>query len=80
MTGAMGARVGTCFRGGLSVYAAHLPLDLHPELGEWRDRLEQLTGRPARLAGSGSTWIVDGSFPGPDVIVARTVPAHGARV
>ena len=30
---ALGARVGACFRGGLSVYAAHLPLDAHPQLG-----------------------------------------------
>lgn len=29
----LGARVGACFGAGLSVYAAHLPLDLHPELG-----------------------------------------------
>lgn len=33
LRGAMGDRVGACFRGGLSVYAAHLPLDLHRELG-----------------------------------------------
>lgn len=33
LRGALGARVAACFRGGLSVYAAHLPLDLHPEVG-----------------------------------------------
>lgn len=33
LAGALGARVGAAFRGNLSVYAAHLPLDLHPEVG-----------------------------------------------
>jgi len=33
LRGALGARVAACFRGGLSVYASHLPLDLHSELG-----------------------------------------------
>ena len=33
LVGAVGVRVGACYSAGLSVYAAHLPLDLHPELG-----------------------------------------------
>jgi hypothetical protein len=28
------------------------------------------------LAGSGSTWFVEGAFPGDDRIVVRTVPAY----
>lgn len=33
MTGAHGARLRTLVRHGVAVYASHLPLDLHPELG-----------------------------------------------
>lgn len=33
LRGALGARIAACFRGGLSVYASHLPLDLHAGLG-----------------------------------------------
>lgn len=33
LRGALGSRVAECFRGGLSVYASHLPLDVHAELG-----------------------------------------------
>ncbi len=33
---------------------------VEPRLGRWRDALCDLTGRPARLAGSGSTWFVEG--------------------
>jgi 4-diphosphocytidyl-2-C-methyl-D-erythritol kinase len=50
-------------------------LVVEPRLAEWRDRLAGATGRTPVLAGSGSTWFVDGSFP--DVaggIVVRTVP------
>jgi 4-diphosphocytidyl-2-C-methyl-D-erythritol kinase len=53
-------------------------LDLLPTLAEWRDRLEDATGVRARLAGSGSTWFVEGAFPGPGRIVTRTVPAGWA--
>jgi 4-diphosphocytidyl-2-C-methyl-D-erythritol kinase len=31
-----------------------------PRLGAWRDRLAEATGRQPRLAGSGSTWFVEG--------------------
>jgi 4-diphosphocytidyl-2-C-methyl-D-erythritol kinase len=48
-------------------------LDVEPRLGEWRDRLEQATGQRARLAGSGSTWFVEGAFPGDGLVVAHTV-------
>ena len=43
-----------------------------PELARWRDRLDSATGLRPRLAGSGSTWFVEGDFPGGDRIVART--------
>lgn len=33
LVGPLGDRVRRCFDGGLSVYAAHLPLDLHAEVG-----------------------------------------------
>jgi 4-diphosphocytidyl-2-C-methyl-D-erythritol kinase len=46
-----------------------------PELAEWRDRLGEATGQTPRLAGSGSTWFVDGAYDGPDLIVVHTVPA-----
>jgi dinuclear metal center YbgI/SA1388 family protein len=33
LRGALGARVARCFEAGVSVYASHLPLDVHPEVG-----------------------------------------------
>jgi 4-diphosphocytidyl-2-C-methyl-D-erythritol kinase len=41
---------------------------VEPGLAEWRDRLGEATGRTPRLAGSGSTWFVEGAFP--DVVGA----------
>ena len=43
-------------------------LAAEPGLAEWRDRLGDATGRTPQLAGSGSTWFVDGAFP--DVVGA----------
>jgi 4-diphosphocytidyl-2-C-methyl-D-erythritol kinase len=48
-------------------------LQVEPRLAEWRDRLAGATGLEPRLAGSGSTWFVEGAFPGDDRVVARTV-------
>jgi len=48
-----------------------------PELTPWRDRLAEETGATPRLAGSGSTWFVEGDFPGPGRVVVRTLPAAG---
>ena len=45
-----------------------------PEIARWRDALEAATGLDARLAGSGSTWFVDGSFPGDGRRVVTTLP------
>lgn len=47
-------------------------LAVEPRLAGWRDRLEGATGLRPRLAGSGSTWFVDGAFPGEGRVVART--------
>ncbi|HUR50422.1 MAG TPA: 4-(cytidine 5'-diphospho)-2-C-methyl-D-erythritol kinase [Acidimicrobiales bacterium] len=55
-------------------------LRVEPGLQAWRDRLGDATGQTPQLAGSGSTWFVEGAFPdvkapGAHVHVARTVPA-----
>ena len=51
------------------------PAALHafPELARWRDELAAATGERPRLAGSGSTWFVEGAFAGAGHLVARTV-------
>lgn len=51
------------------------PAALHvvPELARWRDELAEATGRRPRLAGSGSTWFVEGDHPGAERVVCRTV-------
>jgi 4-diphosphocytidyl-2-C-methyl-D-erythritol kinase len=46
-------------------------LVVEPRLGEWRDRLAAATGAEPILAGSGSTWFVEGAYPGPGLIVAH---------
>jgi 4-diphosphocytidyl-2-C-methyl-D-erythritol kinase len=46
-------------------------LAVEPELAVWRDRLGDLTGAVPRLAGSGSTWFVEGEFAGPGLVVVR---------
>ena len=38
-------------------------LSVEPRLVVWRDRLGAATGQQPVLAGSGSTWFVDGAFP-----------------
>jgi 4-diphosphocytidyl-2-C-methyl-D-erythritol kinase len=45
---------------------------VEPRLAAWRDVLADATGQQPQLAGSGSTWFVDGAFPGDDRIVVRT--------
>ena len=49
-------------------------LALAPELALWRDKLAGASGRRPWLAGSGSTWFVEGAFPGEGRVVAKTVP------
>ncbi len=41
--------------------------------GRVADRLGEATGQVPQLAGSGSTWFVEGAYPGPDRVVVRTV-------
>ena len=48
-------------------------LVVEPRLAEWRDRFGDATGQRPRLAGSGSTWFVEGAFPGDDRVVAHTI-------
>lgn len=48
-------------------------LAVAPELARWRDRLGEATGVAPRLAGSGSTWFVEGEFPGANGIAVRSV-------
>lgn len=46
-------------------------LMVEPRLAAWRDRLGDATGKVPALAGSGSTWFVEGAFPGDDRVVVR---------
>ena len=50
-------------------------LRVEPRLADWRDRLGDATGRQPCLAGSGSTWFVEGEFGGDDRIVVTTTEA-----
>jgi 4-diphosphocytidyl-2-C-methyl-D-erythritol kinase len=52
-------------------------LTVAPELARWRDELADVSGRRPSLAGSGSTWFVEGAFPGPGRVVCTTVPKEG---
>jgi len=52
-------------------------LAVEPRLAEWRERLEEATGRRPTLAGSGATWWVAGAFPGDGRVVARAVVPDG---
>ncbi|MGH9233562.1 MAG: 4-(cytidine 5'-diphospho)-2-C-methyl-D-erythritol kinase [Acidimicrobiales bacterium] len=51
-------------------------LAVKPRMARFRDELADATGQLPRLAGSGSTWFVEGEFPGPGRIVAHTTPAY----
>lgn len=48
-------------------------LSVEPRLAEWRDRLGEDTGVEPVLAGSGSTWFVEGAYPGPGRTVVSPV-------
>lgn len=50
-------------------------LEVQPGLEEYRQRLGDVSGQVPVLAGSGSTWFVQGAFPGEGRVVARTTPA-----
>lgn len=47
-------------------------LAVEPRLGGWRDLLAEATGQLPRLAGSGATWFVQGSYPGEGQVVVGT--------
>jgi 4-diphosphocytidyl-2-C-methyl-D-erythritol kinase len=47
-------------------------LSVEPRLASWRDRLGEATGATPVLAGSGSTWFVEGDHPGPGLLVVHT--------
>lgn len=49
-------------------------LVVQPDLARYRDELAEATGQRPVLAGSGSTWFVEGAHPGPGHVVARTTP------
>jgi 4-diphosphocytidyl-2-C-methyl-D-erythritol kinase len=51
-------------------------LAVEPRLAMWRDALGSATGQVPRLAGSGSTWFVDGEYPGEGRVVARAIPPY----
>jgi len=51
-------------------------LVVEPRMAAFRDALGEATGLTPQLAGSGSTWFVEGVFPGEGRIVARTIPAY----
>lgn len=44
-----------------------------PEIVRWRDELAEASGQAPRLAGSGSTWFVEGRYPGAGLQVVTTV-------
>ena len=69
-------------------------IDVAPALARWRDRLGEMTGTRPRLAGSGSSWFVEGDrvglgLAGHDFLAldgehaplldVRTVPSYAGR-
>lgn len=48
-------------------------LRVEPRLAEFRDAFGESTGLTPILAGSGSTWFVEGSHPGPGRVVVNTI-------
>jgi len=55
-------------------------LVVEPRLARWRDRLGDTTGAMPCLAGSGATWFVEGTHPGPGLTCVRTAtPAAPER-
>ncbi len=48
-------------------------LSVEPRLARYRDQLGDATGKTPTLAGSGSTWFVEGAYPGEGRVVTTTV-------
>jgi 4-diphosphocytidyl-2-C-methyl-D-erythritol kinase len=51
-------------------------LEVEPRLAEYRDRLAEASGSEPVLAGSGSTWFVEGAFPGEGRVITTTARAQ----
>jgi 4-diphosphocytidyl-2-C-methyl-D-erythritol kinase len=51
-------------------------LVVEPRMARFRDEVADATGQVPRLAGSGSTWFVEGEFPGTGRVVVDTTPAY----
>ena len=49
-----------------------------PELARWRDDLGDTIGQTPVLAGSGSTWFVEGAHDGHGFVVVHTTPSSAA--
>ena len=47
-------------------------LAVAPELAEWRDRLGEMSGQAPVLAGSGSSWWVEGAYEGEGLVIVHT--------
>jgi 4-diphosphocytidyl-2-C-methyl-D-erythritol kinase len=58
--------------GGNDLEAAALWVE--PRLARYRDELGDATGAVPQLAGSGSTWFVEGAHPGGDRVVVERIP------
>lgn len=50
-------------------------LSVVSELAQFRDEFGERTGQTPRLAGSGSTWFVEGNHPGEGHVTCETTPA-----
>lgn len=50
-------------------------LAVEPRLAGFRDAVAEATGQRPRLAGSGSTWFVEGAYPAPGRRVVQTTPS-----
>jgi 4-diphosphocytidyl-2-C-methyl-D-erythritol kinase len=54
-------------------------LDVAPILARWRDRLAEVTGHRPRLAGSGSSWFVEGDSDALGIAGQEFLEIDGAR-
>ena len=50
-------------------------LSYMPEAEQYKNRLAEISGKIPQLAGSGSTWFVEGSFPAEGCQVVKTIPS-----
>lgn len=51
-------------------------LSYMPEVDKYKNRLAEISGKIPQLAGSGSTWFVEGNFPEEGCQVVKTVPSN----